>query len=555
VFSDADLDLSARLRVVAAELSRTLDGCINLGLIQEDGLLHLLAVHHPVAEAHEELGRLAAAHPIRLGEGFTGRLAATGESVVLSVDPVRLAEGAPPEYRGFLRRFPAYAVAGSALRVRGKVIGTVTASRVRAAQSYAREDLGLLEELAERAAIAIENSRLYQESLDARTRAEQLYRFAQAIVTADRVEVVYEAALDGVNAALGISRAAILTFDEQNVMRFRAWRGLSESYRAAVDGHSPWASDAVAPEPVIVGDALADPAWAKYAETFRAEGIGSLAFIPLATRNGLVGKLMLYSERPHAFFPQRLDTARAIAIHLASVIARFAAVGRLEETIRYNDLLAGALAHDLRNPLSAIAAGAGLLATSPDRAPERTSKTASRILRSSALMTRMIEELLDFTRVRAGGGIAIERQVTDVQKLCATVLGEFELSQPAWRIEREARGNLSATVDPDRLHQVLSNLISNAGQHGQEGAPINVALDGENAAAILVRVHNRGAIPPDVLPHVFDPFHTTQRLQGRSDGLGLGLFIVREIVRAHGGTVEVSSSEDAGTTFSIRLPR
>src|SRR5581483_6077952 len=114
-----------------------------------------------------------------------------------------------------------------------------------------------------------------------RTQAEQLYRFAQAVVTAERVEQVFEAALDAIELSLGTSRASILLFDSEGVMRFRAWRGLSPEYRRAVDGHSPWKPDAMAPAPVLVPDVDADPAWAPYLQVFRAEGISALAFIPL----------------------------------------------------------------------------------------------------------------------------------------------------------------------------------------------------------------------------------------------------------------------------------
>ncbi len=555
-FASAELDLGGRLREVAAEMSRALDSSISLTLLGEEGLLHLVAVHHPVPEANEELARYTPSHPLRVGEGFAGAIAATGKSAVWpDLDREAITRRASPGYRAFLERFPSYAVAGAPLQVRGSVIGTVTAARARPGQSFESEDLRLLEELAERAAVAIENSRLYQESLDARTRAEHLYRFAQAVVAADRVEVVYEAALDSIDAGLGVTRAAILTFDDAKIMRFRAWRGLSDDYRAAVDGHSPWAADAVRAEPVVVGDALGDPAWAAYAEAFRREGIGSLAFIPVASRERLLGKVMVYSERPHAFSAQRLATARAIANHLGSVITRFEVVGRLEQTIHHNELLAGVLAHDLRNPISAITSGAGLLLASPDAEAERTAKTARRMMNSAELMARMIDELLDFTRARVGGGIGIRRQDVDLQKVHAAVVSQFELSHPGLKIAASARGNLSGSFDPDRLHQVFSNLISNAGTHGQADEPIRVALDGESPDAIVVRVHNRGAIPQSLLPHIFDPFRSTQRARPRSGGLGLGLFIVKEIVRAHGGTVDVSSSESAGTTVSVRLPR
>jgi signal transduction histidine kinase len=558
-FSDAALDLPVRLRAVAAELSETLDSCINLGLLGQDGLLDLAAVHHPIPEADAELRRLIAVSPLRSGEGVIGRIAATGTSVLLpSIEREMVATTAPPDYRAFLAKYPPYALIGAAVRVHDRVIGTVTATRFRAGQTYTADDLRLLEELAERAAVAIENGRLYQETLEARGTAEQLYRFAQAVVAADRVEVVYEAALTSIEAALGVRRSAVLVFDKEGVMRFKAWRELSDTYRAAVEGHSPWPRDSVNPEPVVVEDALNDPSWAAYAEVFRAEQIGAVAFIPLVSRGHLLGKFMLYYDRPRVLTTAELDVARAIANHLGSVIARFAALNELEETIRYNELFAGALAHDLRTPLSAIMNAAQLLLLRQEGeggARIDAVNPLGRIVRSGERMKTMIGQLLDFTESRSGGGIRIEARPTNLDDLCAQAVGEVELVHPQWQIQYTTTGDPVGRSDPERLLQAVSNLLSNAGQHGKGGEPIAITLDGSAADELVVSVHNGGAVPPALLPHIFDPFRTTRHRGGQSSGLGLGLFIVREIVRAHRGAIDVSSSEAEGTTVSLRLPR
>jgi signal transduction histidine kinase len=403
-----------------------------------------------------------------------------------------------------------------------------------------------------------QNSQLYQETVEARSRAEQLYRFAQAVVAADRVEMVYDAAIGGIEAALGVRRAAILTYQDEDVMRFRAWRNLSETYRKAVEGHSPWMRDATAPQPVLVPDALADPALAPFASLLREEGIGALAFIPLVTRGRLLGKFMLYYERPHEFVSHEIETALAIANHLASVITRFSVLERLEETIRSNELFAGALAHDLRNPLGAIMAAAQLVlmrSEGESLTEERASKPLSRILSSGQRMSAMIDQLLDFTRARSGGGIEVDPKNTDLADLLAQVVGELDLLHPGWRIVTQVRGDASGTWDPERLLQVISNLLTNAGQHTPAGKVVGVEVDGANRERVTLRVHNQGAIPEDLLPHLFDPFRSTRHRRDLSRGLGLGLFIVREIVRAHGGSVGVTSSEEAGTTFALELPR
>jgi signal transduction histidine kinase len=297
---------------------------------------------------------------------------------------------------------------------------------------------------------------------------------------------------------------------------------------------------------------------APYLPLFQSEGIGALAFIPLVTRGVLLGKFMVYFGQAHDLSKHELETARAIANHLASVITRFNVVARLEETIHQNELFAGALAHDLRNPLNAIVNAAQLLLMEregQDRKNDSEGKPLSRILSSGQRMATMVAQLLDFTLARTGGGIAVQRQETDLAALCAQVVDEFELAHPGWAIRCDFRGSQRGSWDPERMLQVFSNLVANAGQHGTLEDGITIKLDGTAEHEVKVDICNEGAIPESLLPQLFEPFRNTQHRRSLSRGLGLGLFIVREIVRAHGGSVDVASSEERGTTFSIRLPR
>jgi signal transduction histidine kinase len=404
-------------------------------------------------------------------------------------------------------------------------------------------------------AAAARMATLSRENVAARSRAEQLYHFAKSVVSAEKVDDVFEAALDAIGTALATNRGAILIHDDSKVMRFRAWRGLSESYRRAVEGHSPWPPDAVAPQPVLVPDVAEDPTMAPYAALFRDEGIGSLAFIPLVTRGQLIGKFMVYYDHPHSYSSNELALAASIANHLASVTARFAAIGKLEETIRYNELFAGVLAHDLRNPLGAILNAAQLMLMRQEGEGDRNAKPLSRILSSGQRMVRMIDQLLDLTRARVGRGIQIQAAAANLADLCTQAVAELELTYPSWRIEREAAGDLGGTWDADRLLQIISNLVTNAGQHGRPDGRIQLRLDGREPEVVTFQVQNEGVIPEAVLPTIFDPFRGTRQRRDYSQGLGLGLFIVHELVRAHGGSVGVVSSPAEGTTFTVRLPR
>lgn len=553
-FAAPQPDLDATLRSVVSELARSLDSCVNIALLQPDGLLRLTAVQHPIPRAQELLQGLSSELPVRPGEGITGQIALSGQSVLLpSIDLEQVAARAVPAYRSFLQQFPAYALIGAALRVAGRVIGTATATRVRAGQTYTTNDLTLLEELAERAAVAIENSRLYQETLRARLRAEHLFRFAQAVVGADGVELVFDAALTAIEKSLAAERSAILTFDEHGVMRFRAWHELSDLYRSAAQGHSPWPRDAVAPQPLLVSDAQHDPAWADFSAVFRAEGIGALAFIPLVSGGRLLGKFMVYHAQCHEFTSQEVETALEIAHHLASVISRFAVLEKLEETIRHNELFAGVLGHDLRNPLAAMVTAAQLVLLRAN--DEKVSGPLQRILTSGARMARMIEQLLDFTRARLGGGIVLDRRPGDLWQIAKQTLEEVELANPGWRFRVDAVGDLEGDWDADRLARVFSNLSANAVQHGSANTPVMVRLDGSQAEAVEISFENGGVVPRELLLRLFEPFRNTRHKRDGSQGLGLGLFITQQIVRAHGGEISVTSSESEGTTFRIQVPR
>ena len=192
-------------------------------------------------------------------------------------------------------------------------------------------------------------------------------------------------------------------------MRFRASRNLSEKYRGAVEGHSPWPRDAVAPQPVLVEDVETDPSMKSYLPLFHEEGIGSLAFIPLVTRGQLIGKFMVYYAQAHTYSEQEVELASAMAHHLASVTARFAAFAKLEETIRYNDLFAGSLgARPAESARRHDDRGAARPHAQRRRGrQEREARQPNPVQRPTH--ARMIDQLLDLTRARAGGGIQVDR--------------------------------------------------------------------------------------------------------------------------------------------------
>jgi hypothetical protein len=224
-----------------------------------------------------------------------------------------------------------------------------------------------------------------------------------------------------------------------------------------------------------------------------------------------------------------------------------------ETTERYRDQSLGILSHDLRNPLSGIILGSTMLVRSEGH-NENVNVTCQRILNSARRMDRMIGDLLDLTRTRFGKQIPVVRAPIDLVPLCRQVLAELEGQCPA-RLLFSSEGDVRGEWDGDRIAQVLSNLIRNAIQHGGASDPISLAaLDAGDA--VLLTVHNGGRpVPTEAIPHIFEPMVRHVGDDQANVGLGLGLFIAFQVVAAHQGTLDVTSTAEGGTTFTARLPK
>jgi signal transduction histidine kinase len=211
---------------------------------------------------------------------------------------------------------------------------------------------------------------------------------------------------------------------------------------------------------------------------------------------------------------------------------------------RERDLILGQLAHDLRAPLQAILTGIGIVAR---RGP--SDAVLSQLASLVKGMDRMIDQLLSFARAR-NGAIQLARRPVALAALCREVIDEMALVYPHRAFWLEPAGDdVRGEWDPDRLAQVVRNLLSNAVKHGDQESPVNLAIHDVGDAAEL-SVANRGEpIPEELRPHLFEPF----RRGGSGDGAGLGLYIVDQIVQAHGGSVELKS--DATTVFTVKLPK
>ena len=252
------------------------------------------------------------------------------------------------------------------------------------------------------------------------------------------------------------------------------------------------------------------------------------------------------------FLSSELNARAAALVRSAALHSKLLAVERqLRVEADFRERFMGMLAHDLRQPLNAIfmanSAFSSALAASP------LAGTAQIQTRAAQRMKRMIAELLDFTRVRPETGMPIHRAPTDFAATVQSILAEVRAAHVERSFELELVGTAVGSWDPDRLAQVCSNLLGNAIEHGDAGAPVKIRLDGSADESVELRVSNLGKpIPAETLPQLFLPFRRApSKGQG---GVGLGLYIVEQIVSGHGGTIEAQSDEGS-TSFTVRLPR
>ena len=284
----------------------------------------------------------------------------------------------------------------------------------------------------------------------------------------------------------------------------------------------------------------------------RSCGLRGLAVMAIPVRGLAHGVVTLTRDTPSEPF-DRHDLAAIETCLEHTGLALEAAIRSEAEraTTRFHEEMLGIVGHDLRNPLAAMGVGIELLrlrGTDPD-----SERVLGRLENSARRMTTIVDQLLDVTRARLGTGIPVERRALRLEPLIAGVVDELRLAHRSTAFELRG-ADVEGVWDGDRLGQVISNLASNAAMYGKPGGPVVIEL-AQSSAAATIAISNpiRGApIADSVLHTLFDPF---QRGRGgeHPGGLGLGLYIVREIVRAHGGTIEVASAA-AGTTFRVSLP-
>lgn len=223
---------------------------------------------------------------------------------------------------------------------------------------------------------------------------------------------------------------------------------------------------------------------------------------------------------------------------------------------RSRQMFLAILGHDLRNPLNSIAMSAEYLQRLA-RPGDDLAETATQISSSTTAIARMVGDLLDYTNAGLGSRMPVLPAEMDMRRLCQEVVDECRAAHPHATLRFDAEGDATGFWDAARMRQVVSNLLGNAIQHGQENGEVQITLRAQGPD-IVITFHNHGTpIPPELHATIFDPLVRGQSPSKprRPGSIGLGLYIAREVAAAHGGTIDVQSSAQAGTRFIVRLPR
>lgn len=568
----SSLDYASTLRTVARlSVPFVADLCV-VDLLTPDGRIERVAVAHGDPEHEALLRELRERYPPdAAGEHPVARVLRTGRPEVAPeiTGPLLDAIAPDPGHREIARRLGYRSYMVVPLVARGRTLGALSFVAGESGRRYTADDCAFAEELARRAALAIDNARLYLESEARRREAQALADIGRLLTATLDLEAVARRVIEQVAALLGASHAVLYRLDPASGDLFLlAGRGEGIDWQPRLPAGTAPAGLAVRERrPIVTDDMLADPRITfdpATRERLERAHFRAVLAVPLVVHGRVIGALATGDRAGRRFSAEDAQLLEAFA-HQAAVAVENARLyteeraARLEAEVanRAKDEFLAVLSHELRTPLTAMLGWVRMLRTG-GVSPEQTGRALEVIERNTRIQSQIINDLLDVSRIVAGKLVLDRRPV----ELAAVV----EEGVEALRREAEAKGvRLEVAVDraagrvsgdPVRLQQVVVNLVSNAVKFTPPGGKVYVRLDRRGGAGCLTVRDSGIGIDPRFLPHIFDRFRQADSTSMRGhEGLGLGLAIVRHLVELHGGTVAAESAgHGQGATFTVELP-
>ncbi|HEX6287541.1 MAG TPA: GAF domain-containing protein [Herpetosiphonaceae bacterium] len=580
LFAEANLDLQEVLDRFTRVVAELIGDFCSLRLIADDGpWLVTMGVYHPDPAARP-LVEAVNALPYRVDEGFMGQVIQSGQTLrIPELSPEEVRAMIKPVLWPYLEQVGLYSVLMAPLRVRGQIIGAVGATRSTPGRPYTADDEVFLQDLADRAALAIDHARLYAAERRAKEQAERavdrttrLQQITAALSASRSPDQVAQVVLHQGIAALGAYAGMIMlrTTDGAAYELLDATGYASELWEAweylPIDAPLPLADAGRTGQPIWI------PSRAVYAEcyphlmTMLTDRTAALAAIPLETDANPIGVLGLSFASDQSFTADDQTFMLALAHQCAQAIERARlyeaeqqARSEAEAAVRVRDQFLSIAAHELKTPLTVLLGNVQLI----QRRSMETGTFGERDHRALALietqvlrLNGLINALLDISRIQSGQ-LSIQPVPLDLGALAERVVAEVQPTlgpQHALSCEREAEP-LLVNGDAVRLEQVLHNLIANAIKYSPHGGQVSVRVERCNdKVCLLVRDEGIG-IPKSALPHLFQRFFRAANADlHHITGLGVGLYVVKKIVSLHGGSVTVTSTEGGGSVFTVALP-
>jgi len=573
LLAEAYPDVQALLETVARKLTEALGDFVIVSMVSADGeWLQAAAFHHRDPSALAMLEQVLRGRRQPVGEGLSGEVMSTGRSLFFPEFELDQMRGMTASvYRPFVGSFGTHSLLLAPLVARGRVFGTLAAGRTRGSERFREEDRRLFDDLAGQAGLAIENALLYEREREARRAAElareRLTLLADAstiLGTSLDVEGTVESlarlvvpsfadlcVVDLVDADGELCNVAAAHVDPLKEARLRAFidRIRREDrrdtpVRRVIEDRQPWLNQHLRledePRSVLLGEVP----------------IRASILVPMWARGRPVGVLSFAREtEAPAYTEEDVTWADELGRRVALAIDNARLYQQMQQAVRLRDDFLGIAGHELRTPLTALQLSLQGLARQAAHGDEAGTsvRRLGACLRQVDRLGKLINELLDVSRITTGR-LALQPEEVDLSALVHEVVGRMsdELARARCPVSLHVDEAVVGRWDRARLDQVVTNLLTNAAKYGK-GKPIEVSLArAGQAARLTLRDHGIGIAPADQ-GRIFDRFEraVSERNYG---GLGLGLWMVRQIVEAHGGRARVESAVGEGATFVVDLP-